>query len=988
MKVLPAGVIICCLSFCAAAQTVLDNNPTFLRWNKINTPHFRVLFPRGFENEAQRMANTLEHIHEPEARTLGERPRRISIILQNQSAISNGFVSYLPRRSEFYTMPSQDYNFTGTNDWLDMLASHEYRHVVQYRQASRGFNRFIYFLFGGTTFTGMSHIAAPQWFWEGDAVATETAFTPSGRGKIPRFDLVFRTNLLEGRTFNYHKQYLRSYKHNIPNHYVLGYHMVSYLRRKTGDANIWDKVTGRAWDMPIMPFTFSNALHRETGRYVTGVFNDMAAELKQEWQAEVDRLQITPFETFDINRRRAYTDLRYPQALDDGSVVALKSGIGHIDQFVKLDKDGQQHLFTPGFVNDAGMLSVAAGKIAWAEYGFDPRWRVKTFSRIKVYDLATRRISVIGDPRERLTAPALSPDGHTVVAIRSDNDYQHRVVLLDIGSQKLTREIPNPNNDLLSMPRWTPDGTSVVLLRGRSGVKTVSVIDVETMAIRDLLPESNENIGHPFVFGDYLLVASPVSGIDNIYAIHLKDGTRLQVTSSRYGAYSPTVSPDGKWIYYSDQTRDGLNVVRVPFDPSGWKLYEAPPPESHSLSQTLVDQEQGPEFWSAVPREKYPVTKYRPISGIVNPYTWGPYLSNDLVQINAGIFSRDVLSTLEFNAGYFYDVNEKTSGWKGGVSYQGLYPIIDLGFSYGDRVTNERSFGNDLKFEWSEMTVESGLRLPFLLTRSRFSRSLTLGDAVGFIRTSSFTNTISRDGEVTDIRHDRIMYVDDSIVLVFKNKLDDGDLFYNRANLSFYNLLKRSERDFLYRWGQTLDVDYISTPFGGDFNGDQFAARASLYFPGVAKHHFFYTRLAYQKNLQGIETDIYSFRNRIPKPRGHRYPDDAVFTTAQFNYALPLWYADIALGPILNIQRIKANLFYDYGKGEGNVFYYDVKNSVIYGPATDATYQSFGIETTVDLNVFRLLPRVELGLRSTYRLQNQHNPEGMVFEFFIGNIGF
>ena len=62
----------------------------------------------------------------------------------------------------------------------------------------------------------MAQVAAPQWFWEGDAVATETAFTPSGRGRIPNFGLVLRTNLLEGRTFNYHKQYLRSYKHNIP----------------------------------------------------------------------------------------------------------------------------------------------------------------------------------------------------------------------------------------------------------------------------------------------------------------------------------------------------------------------------------------------------------------------------------------------------------------------------------------------------------------------------------------------------------------------------------------------------------------------------------------------------------------------------------------------------------------------------------------------------------------------------------------------------
>src|SRR5690606_2194047 len=133
------------------------------------------------------------------------------------------FVSLIPRRSEFYTMPPQNYNFTGTTEWLDQLASHEYRHVVQFDKANRGFNKLLYYAFGPATLAAMSVTAVPQWFWEGDAVATETAFTSGGRGKIPNFNLVFRTNLLEGRKFNYHKQYLRSYKHNIPDHYVLGY---------------------------------------------------------------------------------------------------------------------------------------------------------------------------------------------------------------------------------------------------------------------------------------------------------------------------------------------------------------------------------------------------------------------------------------------------------------------------------------------------------------------------------------------------------------------------------------------------------------------------------------------------------------------------------------------------------------------------------------------------------------------------------------------
>ena len=268
------------LPLMAQQTTVLDNNPS-LKWYQINTPNFKIIFPNGFEAQGNRMANTLQHIHAAEAKSLGSLPTKISVVLQNQSAVSNAFVSITPRRSEFYAMPSQNYNFIGNNDWLDLLASHEYRHIVQFQHAKRGFNKALSYLFGSNTLSLMSYVAVPPWFWEGDAVATETAFTPGGRGRIPHFDLVFKTNLMEGRTFNYNKQFLRSYKHNITDHYVLGYHMVSYLRKKTGNPDIWGKITARAWRAPFVPFTFSSALKKESGLYVKDLYKEMAVDLQK-----------------------------------------------------------------------------------------------------------------------------------------------------------------------------------------------------------------------------------------------------------------------------------------------------------------------------------------------------------------------------------------------------------------------------------------------------------------------------------------------------------------------------------------------------------------------------------------------------------------------------------------------------------------------------------------------------------------------------------
>src|SRR6218665_3172324 len=146
MKFFCLGFLFMVGSLCLQAQesSTFGTNPTSLKWYKINTDHFKILYPAGFDVQAQRMANTLEHIYEPEARTLGVKPRKITMLMQNQSSISNGFVTLAPRRSEFYAMPTQNYNLSGTNDWLNMLASHEYRHIVQYQRSITGFNKFIY----------------------------------------------------------------------------------------------------------------------------------------------------------------------------------------------------------------------------------------------------------------------------------------------------------------------------------------------------------------------------------------------------------------------------------------------------------------------------------------------------------------------------------------------------------------------------------------------------------------------------------------------------------------------------------------------------------------------------------------------------------------------------------------------------------------------------------------------------------------------------
>src|SRR5690606_26081072 len=137
------------------------------------------------------------------------------------TSVANAAVYWAPRRTEFNTIPPQDIY---PQYWLNQLAIHEFRHIVQLDKMRQGLTEIIYLVFGEQGTALITGLHVPLWFLEVDAVVTETALSCSGRGKLPEFGMPMRALLLEKKIFTYEKAYFRSYKHFIPNHYVLGYY--------------------------------------------------------------------------------------------------------------------------------------------------------------------------------------------------------------------------------------------------------------------------------------------------------------------------------------------------------------------------------------------------------------------------------------------------------------------------------------------------------------------------------------------------------------------------------------------------------------------------------------------------------------------------------------------------------------------------------------------------------------------------------------------
>ena len=106
-----------------------------------------LIFPAAITDDAQRVANTLEHIYGPVSKTLRGPQKSIDVVLVNQSTQTNGFVAWAPRRSVWFSTPPQNAGrFSG--DWYQLLAVHEMRHVVQFDRMRRGLVRLAWLFYG------------------------------------------------------------------------------------------------------------------------------------------------------------------------------------------------------------------------------------------------------------------------------------------------------------------------------------------------------------------------------------------------------------------------------------------------------------------------------------------------------------------------------------------------------------------------------------------------------------------------------------------------------------------------------------------------------------------------------------------------------------------------------------------------------------------------------------------------------------------------
>jgi len=905
-----------------------------VRWRMIKSEHVKLIFPDYYEARARKLASYLDTTYYYSSRTLDHQPKKISLVMHTQSATSNAVVVWAPKRMEFYTTPPQDMY---AQPWLEQLSLHEYRHVVQVDKLNQGPTKVISWIFGQQGTGAVLGLYVPPWFLEGDATAAETGLSKSGRGRLPLFEMKLRTQLIEIGAYSYDKAVLGSYRDFTPNAYELGYHLVTEGRRQYGP-ELWSHSLDVVAKRPYMVTPFQKGIRDISGKRKRTFYQDCLDGLTMQWKVQ-DRLSESVLVSQLSPDTRLYTSYRHPAVLDDGRIIALRTGIADIARFVVLNENrNEEILFTPGFLKDE-TLSYASGKICWAETRPDLRWSNRSFTVFKTYDIETSETSTFNF-RLRLFAPDLSDDASRIVAVHSDSLDRYSLVIIEVESKKLIKRIASPQNAFPLTPVWAGDDNILTVLVSEEG-KVLAKIHAETEECTYLTDWTYDDISQPTFYAPYVYFTASWSGISNIYRIHEEEGNIEKVSSSRFGAIDPVMSADGNTLFFADYTSDGYRIVEHELE-----YYETVPlnfvrDRSIGLYETLDEQEKVVPALSDIPDSEAPSKKYSKIANLFNFHSWAPLdINASTYTVNPGvsIMSQNLLSSSFFSAGYQYDVNEQAGKVYGSYSYQGWYPIIDVYADYGLR-RQLVSHPVDTEITWNETNIKAGLRLPLVLSRGKYYAGIT---------PSAYINQILRKvrpGNILDFA--------------------DPNLTSAQYAIQMYRQIKRSTRDIYPKWGQSLDAYYYDTPFESPGYSSLFAAITSLYFPGIVRHQGLNLYGGYQYRLIGD----YKFGDIVSYPRGITGKQDEQLYSFRGTYSFPIAYPDWSIGPVVYMKRIRASLFYDYAVGVN--------------PGSDNYYNSMGVDLITEVHLLRFLAPFEFGVRSIYLPDDN----AVAWQFLFG-IGF
>ena len=861
-KLILAIVLMACWQSYALSQA-FGGNPATTSWRQQNNQVVKVVYPKGMDSIAANISMIAEKLA-ANPQTVGNKVKKITILLQPALTRSNGYVALGPWRSEYFNTPPQNPFELGSQEWNNNLAVHEFRHVQQFSNYNVGLTKFASTIFGQLGQALATSAAVPDWFFEGDAVWSETKYSNIGRGRLPLFFNEHKAIYQSGKWYKWMKWRNGSLKDMVPNHYPTGYILTAYGRQQYGDT-VWNRITEDAARFKALFYPMQNAFRSHTGKDYSQFTTEAFDFFKTQWQQE-NKNHIQPAWITETERNNVL-DYKYPYPIDDNRFIAVKRSYRDIPQIVIIDKNGEEEKITVRDIDNDDYFSYSNGRVVYTYRQPNKRWGNIDYSNIRVVDTETKSGYTIFT-KGKYFSPDIDKDGKLIVAVNVTNTQPCMLHLLDNNGNVQAKATMSA--DLFySHPKFLPDGETIVAAaRNTIGEMYWVSWNFKTNEWQELTKPALSMIGFPVVQNNAITFTATNSDYDGLFRLTIDNKQLERIATTHTGIYQGFVR--GSEVVGAYFTNKGLRIGVIPINTE-------PMPGLKAVSNLYVgDQINGTAL---MPKSNHNETAehYRKTTKLFNFHSLVPTVSES--DITLSLLGQNVLNTLQSNLYYTYNNNEGSHrlGYTGIFGQWYLQPLVNVSQTWNRSFT----LNADTTLRFNETNFSGGIRLPLNLTKGRQFRSLVLQSTYNYeeIKWTGLAERLARNNDFT--------FIDNRII--------------------YSSLSQQALQHILPRWGQQASLTYQTSL--SSRKAWQTQARVSFFLPGFAKTH----NLLLQAAWQGRDTALnYIYTNNFPFARGYTRPNFPRMWRLAANYHFPLLYPDWGFGNIVYFRRVRANAYFDH----------------------------------------------------------------------------
>ena len=536
----------------------------------VDTDRFEWIYPAGADTTTALFQGALRRSVPSTRSIVGTDTEgfELPIVVDPLSDRANGYVSPVNFRSHLFTA-HPTFSFGAKFDsWAQTVAPHELTHAMHFEIDSGIGLGGLAGLFSEDLSRGFHNFQPIGWI-EGVAVYRESQLKPeAGRLDAPLQTMKYRAALGSGDPWSVGEvMYGSVFERPSRRHYLGGGQLIEHMAQERGSTDFFRQAT--RWNHRLPFLGFGMALWMGTGQTPAQLSDSFLDEERREEQRRLDSLRQAAEQGITDPTVVAGTEglhVRRPQWLSDSTLVAYASGYATRPGFYRIDaRSGERTVISHQAITQGRTYALGPDTTAlyFARQHSDLLVRKATTLKTHRLNLRTGETRLVSETSGAFT-PAKAPGG-PVWAVRRDGSFSELVTL---GEERATSRAHRPGLRYKQVAP-SPHGDTIAVLANAGGTQGLYRFAPSTSTLEPWLRFEDGTI-YDVSWGPegrYVLFAADPSGIANVYALDRRDGDVRRLTTVRYGALEPTLSPNRKRVAFARYRHERFELATIPFRP-------------------------------------------------------------------------------------------------------------------------------------------------------------------------------------------------------------------------------------------------------------------------------------------------------------------------------------------------------------------------------------------------------------------------------------